>query len=199
MKKRSRQSKSYHELRADTTGEQIVIRPYQEGDVFLGETLEKTVWSFLPRFMRPVRLKDGTIRTAPVCEPWGSYIFDVFSHVDDLSSNQNKQNLVALSKDKVVGVCLVDAKKKYIQALCVHPEFRKSNLGSTLLTRALNDLYRQYGNVAVTLTSMPQAIPFYQRHGFVLRERNALAPDDDADDGEVREMIRPAAVAPTKV
>jgi ribosomal protein S18 acetylase RimI-like enzyme len=169
--------KSYHEITGDKTPENILIRPYKDGDVFLGETREKTMWTSLPQFVRPARVRDGTIRTAPICEPWGSYIFDIFSH-EDLLLDEKVGNLVALSDTRVIGVCLFDAKFKEILVLCVHPEFRKSNLGSTLLTRVLQLM----GNVEVSLTSSPEAIRFYQRHGFVICSESTAKRTDDFTD-----------------
>lgn len=179
--KKTQNNKSYHEITVDKTPENILIRPYKDGDVFLGETREKTVWTSLPQFVRPARVGDGTIRVAPICEPWGSYIFDIFSH-EDLLLDEKLGNLVALSDTRVVGVCLFDAKFKEILVLCVHPEFRKSNLGSTLLTRALTDIYRLRGNVEISLTSSPEAIRFYQRHGFVICSESTAKRTDDFTD-----------------
>jgi predicted GNAT family N-acyltransferase len=170
--------KSYHEITGDKTPENILIRPYKDGDVFLGETRETTVWTSLPQFMRPKWTGDGTVRSAPICEPWGSYIFDIFSHEKDLL-DEKLGNLVALCEERIVGVCLFDAKEKEILVLCVHPEFRKSNLGSTLLTRALEDIYRLMGNVEVSLTSSPEAIRFYQKHGFVICSKTSAQRTDD--------------------
>ena len=182
---------STHTIRTDAK-EEIVIRQYQDGDVFLGETRADTIWRFVPRFLRPRRLADATIRTAPICEPWGSYIFDVFSHEDLLlSQDEIYFNLVALAKDKIVGVCISEPRAQTVLALCVHPEYRKYNLGSTLLERMLDDMYHEIGPLEIRLTSSPEAVKFYKRHGFVCTQKNT-------GEGEFVDMVkRPETVGPS--
>lgn len=94
--------------------------------------------------------------------------FDLDLEFDE--HDTHAQHLLARIDGKAAGVCRFRATDKgwKLERFAVRKEFRGSGVGSALLLRALADIAPQRLPVhKVYLHAQVQAMPFYEKHGFV--------------------------------
>lgn len=146
----------------------VDVRPWRSSNKFYTDGFESTLWDRLPHFVtRPVGLK-RKLRTSKLCHPYGSYIFDLWSHEKQM---QDPRNLfvVALSQGFVVGILLLKPHGKqelYLEALCIEPEFRSKGIADKLLRESIKAAHAKYGPTSILLNSTKEALNLYKRRGF---------------------------------
>ena len=74
---------------------------------------------------------------------------------------------VAYLQEEIIGVLYLN-NYQYIDSLFVKEEYQNKGIGSSLLTRLLND----HNGQSITLTSSKEALRFYKRHGFTAIDKN---------------------------
>lgn len=165
-----------------------VIRPWRHTNRFHSEAREQTLWGRLPGAVTSALGLRRELRTSRICEPYGSYVFDLWS---DTSAMADPRNLTVVALNEaglVVGICLMLPAKRHVhlKAFCVEPAWRGRGLAGELLDAALGLAARKWGRLPVRLSATPEGRRLYARHGFEVA--------GDAEGEEVVEMVRsPAA------
>ena len=82
---------------------------------------------------------------------------------------ENCTILGAWEGEKLVGLmsALSDSFNVYFQYLCVHPDFQRQGVGSELIRLILE---KYHDHPRQVLTTVPEALDFYLRMGFHVRE-----------------------------
>ena len=158
----------------------IKIRPWQVSNKFYSNSKEKTLWADLPNLVtNPLGLKKER-RTSRACHPYGSDVWDLWSHEQEMR-DPNNMFMVALSGGLVVGILLFKlhllgrhSQGLYLEALCVEPEFRSKGVADRLLTAGIKAAHARYGAQPILLHATQGTVSLYRRHGFsVLSENDA--------------------------
>lgn len=161
-----------------------VIRPWRHTNRFHSEAQERTLWARLPRPVTSALGLRRELRTSKICDPYGSYVFDVWADKAAMSDPRNLAVVALSDRGLVVGICLMlpEARRVHLKAFCVEPAWRGKGLAGKLLAAALGLAAKKWGRLPVRLSSTPEGRRLYARHGFQVIGRGS--------DGEVVEMVR---------
>lgn len=114
-------------------------------------------------------------------------VFDISEHgnfATDWSHRCEKRSFVVLYCGTVIAFILVDTSSR-LRYICVHAEFQKERLGSTLLTRVLASCVDDRSLRLVT-ANKEWLVAWYTRHGF----RAETLYHDESGEFAGAEMVR---------
>ena len=185
------------------TKQKIAYRLYKNNDKFFSEREESTVFNYIPTPLANLFGAQQTIITSDICNPYGNYVFDIWSDKPDLLKANNLTVVAVNTDDLIVGVCYFTKDKNYIhlKALCIDPSYRKQGIANDLMKEGIKQANKKYGkNNPYLLTATPDGVKLYKKNGFKpmsdeqITEYNYPEPNDET---EIR-MIRVSGLDETK-
>lgn len=147
----------------------ITIRLYNDKDIFYSQKEENTAFAYMPGFIGNMFGAQQKILTSDICNPYGNYVFDIWS---DKKSFTDKKNLfvVALNEKKlIIGVCLFIKESNFItlKALCIEKAYRNKGIAEKLLRKSFTFAEDKYGkNKTYLLLATKEGYKLYKKIGF---------------------------------
>jgi N-acetylglutamate synthase-like GNAT family acetyltransferase len=130
----------------------------------------------MTRILSPVTAADIAayyqLRYAVLRQPWGQAPGSERAPDDDTATHA----LLVNASHQAIGVCrlhLQTAEEGQIRFMAIHPDYQGQGLGQQLQAY-MEQQARQQGARTISLQAREQAVPFYQRCGYTLKEKTHL-------------------------
>lgn len=162
----------------------IEIRYYRESDVFYSESREYINFLYhVPKFITNLLGVSGDFLSTKICYPYTDDN-DIFDY-DELKKNKNYINdkivIVAVKKNKVIGICIFTIYEKYVylKLFCIEVIIRKSGFGKHFIESCMK-LLKRNTELPLVLVSTEEGHNFYKKVGFRDIEYNTIRNIDTA-------------------
>lgn len=134
----------------------IIYRPAETED---WKEAMQLAWRTFNKFEAPEYTKEGI-------DNFRDFVFD--EKLKEMFENGYYKVYVALDNDKIVGmISLRDV--NHISLLFVDENYHRRGIGSKLVQVLQDDLFRETGQMMLTVNAAPYAEAFYHRVGFINR------------------------------
>jgi len=132
----------------------------------MSELPDVTIRKFLS-----VRETEAAARLIMGTDPWKTF-GRTFENCLDAVTNLQKESYGVFLNDNFLGVLVIDLTgpfKGYIQAVCIHPDFRRMGLGTQLIRFAEDRIFSVSPNCFLCFSDFnPSVQPMYERLGYEL-------------------------------